>query len=160
MHLIELFNNNNNAKNKFNMSDTPPPPSLSLSVSLLVIAVQNKEEMKFGTLKKSTCACLLFFVVAFFFTHTLTQAHLFWGFHKFLYIDCGCCCCCCCCSHDPPWVRQQLKFRLWQRLHISLAHTHTLARCFRISFLYTFFENIYRKRQTKKKKRIIVVSFS
>lgn len=33
-----------------------------------------------------------------------------------------------------------------------LLRTHTLAHCFRISFLYTFFKNIYRKRQTKKKK--------
>lgn len=123
---------------------TPLLPPLSLSDCS---AEQRRNEIR-HVKKKHLCMPPLF-VVAFFFTHTLTQAHLFRGFHKFLYIDCGCCCCCC--SHDPPWVRQQLKFRLWLRLHISLAHTHTLARCFRITFLYTFFENIYRKRQTKKK---------
>lgn len=124
---------------------TPLLPPLSLSDCS---AEQRRNEIR-HVKKKHLCMPPLF-VVAFFFTHTLIQLHLFWGFHKFLYIDCGCCCCCCC--HDPPWVRQQLKFRLWQRLHISLAHTYT-----RTLFSDFFSLHVFRKyiqKETNKKKEL------
>lgn len=155
--------------------------SLSFHISPLpFFAAANKEEIKFGTYKKKTAKekkKTLVHAASFFryriihFIHVCVCEcvcmYLFWGFHKFLCIECGCCSCCgdpddndndkTKQQHDPPVWQQQLKFRLWLEashfflqthtrkyayvyvcIHIHCMCVWTCSLCFRISFLYIF----------------------
>lgn len=110
--------------------------------------VKKKRRIK----KKHLCMPPLFSLPFHTHRHTHTQAYLFWGFHKLLYIECGCCCCN---NTIPQQQQQQLKFRLWLHISLSLSLLHTLTVCFRISFRL----HVFRK-YTQTKKKIIMVSFS
>lgn len=123
---------------------TPLLPPLSLSLHLH--AEQRRNEIRH--VKKSTCACLLFSLSpSSSHIHSYRRIYFevstnFYTLTVVVVVAAA--------ATIPPEFVSSWNFDSGNGFTF-LWHTHTLVRSFRISFLYTFFENIYRKRQTKKK---------